>query len=97
MLSCDIEDGFESERTPRPIENAIVHTKFRAKHTTDDEPNIQSDVGWDKTIYARTWGCAHNGNIIYGLKIQLTFDPSGISKNFKCSLQEAIRKLCVAC
>lgn len=62
MLSCDIEDGFESERTSRPAVNNIVHTKFRAKNANDNEPpKIESDVGWDKTVWAKTWGCAHNG------------------------------------
>jgi hypothetical protein len=55
MLSCDIEDGFESGRTARPQANNIVHTKFRAK--SDNEPAmIESEVGWDKTIWAKTWG-----------------------------------------
>ncbi|KAI6182779.1 TRNA-t(6)A37 methylthiotransferase [Aphelenchoides bicaudatus] len=59
----DIEDGFDLDRAPRPQVNNVVHTKFRPKNSGDNEkPMIESDVGWDKIVYAKTWGCAHNGS-----------------------------------
>jgi threonylcarbamoyladenosine tRNA methylthiotransferase CDKAL1 len=59
----DIEDGFELDRQHKPIVN-VVHTKYRSKAQKDDEfPSlIESEVGWNKKIYTRTWGCAHNSS-----------------------------------
>jgi threonylcarbamoyladenosine tRNA methylthiotransferase CDKAL1 len=75
MLSCDIEDGFESERTARSPSSSIVHTKYQKKKNQEDAepPLIDSDLGWNKKVYARTWGCAHNGSdteIMCGLLVK---------------------------
>lgn len=69
----DIEDGFESERISKPI-NDIVHTRYRPKNQQNAEPPfVESELGWTSKIWARTWGCAHNGSdteIMSGLLVK---------------------------
>ncbi|CAD5206547.1 unnamed protein product [Bursaphelenchus okinawaensis] len=62
MDSGDIEDGFVTAGGNKKLDG-FVQTKLKVKKDkVNDVPQIESDLGWSRKVFVRTWGCAHNSS-----------------------------------
>lgn len=60
MEAGDIEDGFATRLLNKSTDGVVQARITNRKN--DVKPNIESEVGWDKKVFVRTWGCAHNSS-----------------------------------
>lgn len=65
MLSCDIEDGFTASGSNGISSSGASVRMRKTKRPREDisaPENLESEVGWNKRVYVKSWGCAHNSS-----------------------------------